>query len=843
MSLNREPHWWSWTDIVRHASQLGIPNFQRGAVWDTNNRTALLESMYEQSPCGSFVLWAPEDEGDSLRHGVPLRAFGPGVSPVWLVDGQQRTRAMLDTFQQLLTVPTVGNWSLVRKAELESLRTLGDALPLDMGEDDEEGNDDVQFWSVVLPAMGAFDRERTAYFGNRSESRNVLRGSMFRRLSPRARIRLDSQGKEKNAPPLPVGAVPLATLLAPNGIFHDSELRAAAETALRTFDTPEPDLGQLDTLIPWGPQFVTGHTYERPAIGDSPPTTARWEDLHTRRDAGISAMVKLLSGLFAPEWSAVFKRFTDMLVGNRFAVGWLPRSDVSAAIDAYVRINRAGIRVRSEERALALLSRAHPGLLDELADFAHRRNAKEQVPDKRSLLAHESERQLGFAVWITTVTRYSTLALLGTVGRRWLGNSAIDKNTFSYRLDRVGPNETPAGVKTWARNDYATPCELIQECSARATRALVLVDSVLSEELRLDHRMARPSTRAITPLIDLFYRLPESALEQLYDDRAFRAVVARLLHWTLLAPYIDQPDLEELIVKCHDIEDGAEADVGAPLPPWGPDNAEWQKQLRGALGRYQTCLKTLWHEKHTGSAARQGRTPVAVEGLSVPAVLNRLAVDAFAADVRDARSLQHGAIGWLYAIERRGNAMEFHWQAQVDGFEESAGKVGLRQLPSSNGYQAVLHRADGEDAQKFYPEKQHIVPFTFARQIVAKGGTRATASPANAIGNLTWLSRRQNGLDALADRWTVMDPERDRENLAARGMLARGSADEDSRTALALYEQLRDAVLDGGWRRDQVGTQRLFDAFCAARANWMVEQMRDWLEEHLSDEAGEWLEV
>ena len=38
-----------------------------------------------------------------------------------------------------------------------------------------------------------------------------------------------------------------------------------------------------------------------------------------------------------------------MLAGNRFAVGWLPSSDVSAAIDAYVRINRAGIRVSAEE--------------------------------------------------------------------------------------------------------------------------------------------------------------------------------------------------------------------------------------------------------------------------------------------------------------------------------------------------------------------------------------------------------------------------------------------------------------------------------------------------------------
>lgn len=163
-------------------------------------------------------------------------------------------------------------------------------------------------------------------------------------------------------------------------------------------------------------------------------------------------------------------------------------------------------------------------------------------------------------------------------------------------------------------------------------------------------------------------------------------------------------------------------------------------------------------------------------------------------------------------------------------------------IPSGQSYcEAVLQRAVGADAQALYPEKQHIVPFVIARQIVNKGGTRATASPANAIGNLTWLSRRQNTLDALADRWTVMDRERDRDNLAARGMFARTEAEAESRSALALYEELQKAVLDNSWLLDQSRTQLTFDAFCNSRAAWMVAQMRVWLEEPLSDEACEWL--
>jgi len=831
MAEDVAPHWWSWASIVRHADQLGIPNFQRGAVWDAGNRTALLESVYEKSPCGSFVLWRPLGNGNPLRHGVPLSSFGSGVSPMWLVDGQQRTRAMLGIFQQTLTVPTVDGWSLVRKADLDSLIGIRDAAsggPTET-EDEEAGHD--SFWAVVLPAMRVFDQTDAAYFGSYGESRKVLRGSMFRRLSPQARIRLDANGKEKNVPPGAAGVIPLATLLAPVGVFHDDQLRVLAQSALRTFSSPHPDLPQLDELLPWGPQFVTGHAYERPATDGASPSPMRWANLHERQDVGILTRVEQLAGLFEPEWCEVFDRFADMLEGDRFAVGWLPSSDVSAAIDAYVRINRAGIRVRAEERALALLSRAHPALLDDLAEFASLRD-DEPVTDQRSLLTHESDRQLGFAVWMSTLTRYSTLALLGTSGRRWLGTSAIDKETFGYRLDRVGPRETAAGKKTWAR-DYAAPRELIQECSARTTHALLLVDSVLSDELFLDHRMARPSTRALTPLIDLLYRLPVSALQLLKTDSAFRAAIARLFRWTLLAPYIDQPDLEQLLIDCHGIDEMLVDEC--PLPVWGQSAESWQQQLRDALGRYQSSLAALWSSKHASYVERYDWEPLVTDGLSTSARLNELAINAFRVDVSEARSLQHPAIGWLYAIERRGGAAEFSWQAQYDSYLRDD-RTGIR--PGDPRREAVLQQAVGADTEGLYPEKQHIVPFASGRQIANKGGTRATASPANAIGNLTWLSRRQNTLDALADRWTVMDQERDADNLDARGMFASVEVGGTPYTAVALYEQIRDAMLR---EVDPVELQPLFTSFCAARTEWMIGQMHSWLEEPVSSEASEWL--
>ena len=157
-------------DIVRHADRLGIPHFQRGAVWDAGHRTALLESIYEQSPCGSFVLWAPDaDDREPHRHGVPLRQFRSELAPMWLVDGQQRTRAMLGTFDQLVSMPERDDgWSLVRPADLAALRAsssvrLGSAKDEEEEEADDEGESDLNPWFVVLPAMPAFDRGREPY--------------------------------------------------------------------------------------------------------------------------------------------------------------------------------------------------------------------------------------------------------------------------------------------------------------------------------------------------------------------------------------------------------------------------------------------------------------------------------------------------------------------------------------------------------------------------------------------------------------------------------------------------------------------------------------------------------
>jgi hypothetical protein len=163
----------------------------------------------------------------------------------------------------------------------------------------------------------------------------------------------------------------------------------------------------------------------------------------------------------------------------------------------------------------------------------------------------------------------------------------------------------------------------------------------------------------------------------------------------------------------------------------------------------------------------------------------------------------------------------------------SDGKIGVKRGEPA---EEALRRADGSD---LYPEKQHIVPFSVARQIVGKNGTRATRSHANDIGNLTWLSHRQNGLEALGDRWTAMDRARDAENLAARGMTAHTKVGSASIVVLDIYDALRTRVIDGN--SCDAKAQELFATFRKGRRHWMIEQMRVWLEAQLPAEVCEWL--
>ena len=86
----------SIADILDGYETYGIPHFQRGSVWGPANVSALLESLYYDTPCGSIILWTPADMD---CHGIPL-VKGGRIRHL-IIDGQQRTRSVHAAFKGL----------------------------------------------------------------------------------------------------------------------------------------------------------------------------------------------------------------------------------------------------------------------------------------------------------------------------------------------------------------------------------------------------------------------------------------------------------------------------------------------------------------------------------------------------------------------------------------------------------------------------------------------------------------------------------------------------------------------------------------------------------------------
>lgn len=76
-------------ELVNQAVQgsVDIPEFQRDFVWDPEQSKLLADSLYQDYPVGSVLLW------DSRAYQESRTVAGPRT-PLWIVDGQQRTTAL-----------------------------------------------------------------------------------------------------------------------------------------------------------------------------------------------------------------------------------------------------------------------------------------------------------------------------------------------------------------------------------------------------------------------------------------------------------------------------------------------------------------------------------------------------------------------------------------------------------------------------------------------------------------------------------------------------------------------------------------------------------------------------
>ncbi len=752
-----------------------------------SNRVALLESLFK-SPCGSLVLWrhgaaSPPDVGVWLLGGAPR----PGADVKWLVDGQQRTRALVGLCQEILTferakypLPLLKDGAL---SEIEGWLTPRNgpaAGPVDDGAedpvDDLTDGDElpsvrplVNWYVSVARFLRTVADSTKAVATWLNQIPDTSRYSIFRTLHSNALTA--KTGQPRGLLPLGLFLTDPAKSFPPEAVelLHDASWRDHVEW--------------LQREIPWGPLFLTGRglTWER--LIATPPN------------------LDPLRALFQRPFLDALKPVFSMYVEEQFAVGFLPDTEVEDAIEAYVRINRSGVRVQAEERAFAMLTRWYPPLIEELGRFMLSRDRGAALDDPRELLIHHADRTFGFSLWMRTVVRFAVLRILPKTALHWLSADAIERWTTTDWLAR----STDKAVET------------IRDAAERASSSLLVIDRLLSHYLFLDHRMARPDTRSVLPLLEVLSRVNPAELNGLLEGRDTRVelCLARILQWTMLHPYLGQGELERL---CTEIHRNPEQDVYQT------------ERLVPMLARYLRRLHEMW-----GADIRKQRHEEAVPGEAVPWALivedlTGWSKEQFSKLVEDSRSLQHAAVGWLYAIEHRGGATEFDWFVQVQG--STASWNGLAKLPpdpAAYPLQAMIsvERADDTGTIQFAPERQHIVPFKDARKIANKGGSRTTASPANQVGNLTWLSSRQNATDnGFWERWMVIgDSREDGPNLRARGF---EFSLDDVTTATDVYRRLFQQRASGNHLPALSGD---FERFCRIRREWMKQQLNEWLED------------
>ena len=790
--------WWSWADVVKQAPKLGIPHFQRGQVWEKGNRISLLESMFEGSPCGTFVFWRPLEKDSTSTLGIPfLEAAGSIAEPLWLLDGQQRCRTLTGVIREMIQFEDQPNISprisLVPRDDLDMLIELAPWARAIDGNDDpsneldsEDGEEDgtapdtpeggCLTWFVCLPAIRTL-LSKDATWQEWVSKRNATRYSIFRTFSDGSIFPRTG----RKSPPMPLGMVPLAALLCERSIFSP-ELAVEARRRIDLLD--DQSRCWLDKYLPWGPLFLTGRA-------------SSWK----QSSSGID--VAPLRALFTNPPPRVLAGFRAMFTDKRFAAGELPRTSLQDAIRAYVRINRAGVRVQTEERTLATLTRWHVGILKQLAAFLKNRDSAVALEtfNREVLLSHGADRLFGFALWLRVVARYTVLAGLAKTGREWIAPDSVERWSFVSQLE--GRSKESQGNK---------PSGVVKGAAERASQALLLLDSIMAQELSFDHRMARPSTSGLWPMIEVLSHFSVDGLRLLTDSTAVRQAIARVLHWTTLHPYLDQAEMSGLCKAIHG--DGGIDGV------WQLD--ESVKDLKTYLGRLLHELHRLWATELDKQSEYKKRSTI-VEDLQDWSLLT------FIKMLKESRSLQNPAVGWLYALERRNGATEFSWEDQTPDIQKGCG-VGT--LPQDMKAYPLKSFIKDEDDRIWFPEKQHMIPFTVARKIANKGGTRATASPANDIGNLTWLSARQNGFQyGFSDRWAVLNKTRDESNLKARGFI-----DQEDETVLNLYHNLQDDALEAS-AEDLPRQGGNFSKFCEKRRQWMQKQMEIWLDEELSREA------
>jgi len=212
------------------------------------------------------------------------------------------------------------------------------------------------------------------------------------------------------------------------------------------------------------------------------------------QDTAVNALVRPASGnlqqaLRKMEEIRLRDCIRSLLEKKVFSLKILPQeNDLASVVALYNRINGAGKRVESEERAFSTLVSLHPSTSQWLGEVFRSVHGRPDLT-RDDVLKRRKERNFGFKLFIRAFIQVCAYHF----------GSSLGSNSFSFEVI----NSLPFQLKL--KNDL----EVTKGLFDRTSRVVRFVRELLRDNLKCDDLQTLPDTASLLPLFQVLIRFPK----------------------------------------------------------------------------------------------------------------------------------------------------------------------------------------------------------------------------------------------------------------------------------------------------------------------------------------------
>ncbi|MBE6390902.1 MAG: DUF262 domain-containing protein [Lentisphaerae bacterium] len=738
---NNNNNYWSIQKLLKNSSSIGVPHFQRGYVWNEANISALLESLYFDTPCGNIVLWKiPEmDKSKSEDYGVPLTAQNDkNKIEQFIIDGQQRTRSLLSVFcPGKDSTEATGNDTESNNSEDKN----------DSDQSDENATDAQKH----IPYVWAVNLARFAETVLDDKYKDLLDFPSHNPAGLFVKIRDPQKQKEAYIEYVKEKIENVKKQKENATEPKDGSEAKNDEKKKKQTITFSPEYRCQYNFIPLSfffnldnPKQVSVKVNMQYSVEEYSPLSRSAEDYISEKeseeikvlfdelpDNAVFIKYKNTSGEKNPEnlkslLDDLKSKLAKMLT-RELAVRVLETTDLSDVIHTFIRINSGGKAVQEEEKTLARLVQLSPEKTDDkekkgafsvLKDLFNKIHPGEDG-EINEHLQRLKENRFGFRLFIRVFVLAANYHTGKAMGTQAMSFSAIQNNE---RLEsEEGQEKIPE----------------IWECVKSVTLA---VYDLLTEKLHFDTLAFLPDSRSLRPVFMLLIKYPKFMEDNKIKD-AYKPHMAYILLSLLLGAGDSEIDIMNFVTQIRNSPlDGCSL---LKLLTTAPREEITVDKIRTIIGLNKVdcpedkfieatflkdcnALMTIWEKIRNAGNEGCLEDNLKKKFPNVNALTNRY-------------------ILLLYVLERHLGAVDFHGKSLENILDENGKPLDFSRFNGKREIQANMKSVCGQSENP--PEKQHIVPYYWLHNgsedtEPTKG--RKSNDYANNIGNITYISRELN---------------------------------------------------------------------------------------------------